>query len=55
MTTDIYIKVKVDKPKITKKDVYEAVKKDLEAKSLIWHTSLTPFFKHKYKRENYDE
>ena len=52
---NVYIKVKVDKPKITKKDVYEAVKKDLEAKSLIWHTSLTPFFKHIYKRANYDE
>ena len=58
MTTDVYIKVKVDKAKrqdVTIEDVIESVKKDIESNSLRWETSLSRYFTHKYKRFNYDE
>ena len=58
MTTDVYIKVKVDKAKrqdVTIEDVIESVKKDIESNSLRWETSLYQYFTYRYKRFNYDE
>lgn len=58
MTTDVYIKVKIDKAKrqdVTIEDVIESVKKDIELNSLRWETSLHRYFTHKYERFNYDE
>jgi hypothetical protein len=58
LTTDVYIKVKVDKAKrqdVTIEDVIESVKKDIESNSLRWETSLYRYFTHKYERFNYDE
>jgi len=57
LTTDVYIKVKVDKAKrqdVTIEDVIESVKKDIESNSLRWETSLYQYFTHKYERFNYD-
>jgi len=58
LTTDVYIKVKVDKAKrqdVTIEDVIESVKKDIESNSLRWETSLYQYFTYRYKRFNYDE